>query len=290
MLEKINELEDRANRETPDIGHDLPIFARGRLTLSSGVPVMTADVSGAATLYFTPYLGCYDFDEVSLALGALAANTVHDIFLRNLVTLSATAWANDTTRATNLFRSQGYLSLLGDASKRYLGSIRINATGGQTDMIFNGGAAEGTPAKLFVWNNYNRVVQRFSVREDTANWAYAVAAWRQMNADTDNQVEFIHGLSEDTVTGISQAGMILDDTEIGILSIGLDAVNAVAAGSCEVPLTATGITLLTSSMIANYNDYPGIGYHYLAPIEKVAAGVVDFLGITNQAFRGVIHG
>lgn len=33
------------------------ITPQGRLTLSSGVPVMTSDVSGATTVYYTPYVG-----------------------------------------------------------------------------------------------------------------------------------------------------------------------------------------------------------------------------------------
>jgi hypothetical protein len=52
----------------------------GRLTLTSGVPVMTADVAAATTIYYTPYAGNsipiyngtvfvpYAFAELSLAL------------------------------------------------------------------------------------------------------------------------------------------------------------------------------------------------------------------------------
>ena len=38
MLNKVVNLERDRTREMPDIGHDLPIFARGRLTLEPGEP------------------------------------------------------------------------------------------------------------------------------------------------------------------------------------------------------------------------------------------------------------
>ena len=66
----------------------------GRLTLTSGTPVLTANVTAAATLYYTPYLGnllglyngtawkLYQFNELSLAgSNFAAASTLHDIFI-----------------------------------------------------------------------------------------------------------------------------------------------------------------------------------------------------------------
>ncbi len=90
----------------------------GRLTLSSGVPVTTADVTAATTLYFTPYQGnrlelytgsawaSYTLAETSLALGSLAANTDYDIFIYDntgTLTLEAVAWTAPTSAAvTNI--------------------------------------------------------------------------------------------------------------------------------------------------------------------------------------------
>ena len=183
MLSQIKELERNILRARPDIGHDLPIFARGRLTLTKEEPVTTADVSGAATLYFTPYLGCYDFDEVSLALGGFAANTNQDIFLENLVTLSATQWTNITTRATALVREQGYLGKTGDLGKRFIGTININPTGGQVEdtLIYRG-----------VWNNYNQVFRAFHVDETTGH-VYNGAIRRWNNTDVA-RIDFVLGL------------------------------------------------------------------------------------------------
>ena len=291
LANQISRLERALYRTTPDTGHDLPIFARGRLTLTSGIPVLTANVIGAATLYFTPYLGCYDFSEVPFALGPLAANTNHDIFLENLSVLSATAWATATARATTLTRYQGYLSLTGDSAKRYVGSIRIGATKGQTDMILEGGngTVVATPARLFVWNHYNRIFQRAKVSEAGA-WGYGPGGFRQMNNSANNQLEFIIGLSEDAVQAMGKVQAAITDTENINVSIGLDVVNAAAVDSQQNAFLFTGITGATLSMSSFYNGYPGIGYHFLAPIEAAGAGSGLWYGGATQSFHGIIHG
>jgi hypothetical protein len=70
-------------------------YAEGRLTLTTGVPVTTSDVTGATTIYFTALdgfrIGLYDGTinwnvivpnaDLSLALGTLVNNTNYDIFI-----------------------------------------------------------------------------------------------------------------------------------------------------------------------------------------------------------------
>lgn len=60
----------------------------GRLTLSSGKPVMDGDVT-SSTLYYTQHCGDkvsiggsdYSFSELSLSLSGLSANAIHDVFV-----------------------------------------------------------------------------------------------------------------------------------------------------------------------------------------------------------------
>jgi hypothetical protein len=275
MLNQIATLDRDIQRATPDIGHDLPIFARGRLTLESGVPVSISDQSAKATLYFSPIVGCYGFDEVSLALGALAANTNYDIFLEDLVTMSATAWATATTRVTALVLTQGYFSLTGDLAKRYIGTIRINATGGQS---------EDTISQRYVWNTYNRRLRRLVLVDATANWAYAVAVWRQMRATAANKVEFVTGLSENAVSATQIVGAQVANNAIAFVNIGLDRTNA--GDGVSATLYATGVTLVRATIISRLLAYPGIGYHFLAPVELASAGAPVFFGAGLQALQG----
>lgn len=93
---------------------DLPGVAGGRLTGSTGVPVTTADVTGIATLYYTPYLhdkiSLYDgtrwkkltFAETSISLSGLIKGVMYDIFgydNSGTFALEALAWKKVT--ATN---------------------------------------------------------------------------------------------------------------------------------------------------------------------------------------------
>lgn len=95
----------------------------GRLTLTSGTPVTTSDVSNATAIYFTPFHGnkislyngsvwqLLSFSEISLALGTISSGTNYDVFAYNnsgTVALdSIVAWTNDTTRATALALQDG---------------------------------------------------------------------------------------------------------------------------------------------------------------------------------------
>src|SRR3972149_4877028 len=100
----------------------LPSTCDGRLTLTSGTPVTTADVTAATSIYFTPYIGdriaiydgtrwrLYLFAELTLALGTLTAALPYDVFIYDnagTLTLEALAWTNGTTRATALVRQKG---------------------------------------------------------------------------------------------------------------------------------------------------------------------------------------
>ncbi len=113
-------------------------IAGGRLTLATGDPENT-NTTGASTLRFTPYKGnrialydgsdwaLYTFSEMSESLSGLSASTVYDVFAyanNGAVALEFVAWTNDTTRATGLAWQDGIRIKSGDATRRYIGSIR----------------------------------------------------------------------------------------------------------------------------------------------------------------------
>src|SRR3990167_10006980 len=114
----------------------------GRLTLTSGIPITTADVTAAGTLYFTPHGGdkiglfdgtrwkIYSFTEISLALTLTSGNN-YDVWLYDnagTLTLETLIWTNDTTRATALVTQNGVLSKTGVLTRRYVGSFYCTAT------------------------------------------------------------------------------------------------------------------------------------------------------------------
>ena len=91
------------------------VVPQGRVTLTSGTPVMTADVTGATTIYYAEYIGRKAFaftitgGQVSMGLDAVtphvASGSVYDIFLIDDGTgggrpVIGPAWTSTTARGT----------------------------------------------------------------------------------------------------------------------------------------------------------------------------------------------
>jgi len=148
-------------------GSASPKINNFRLTLTTDVPVTTTDVTGASTVFLTPYNGnqialyngtaweLLTTAQVSLALSGLTSGRPYDVFAYNnagTVTLETLVWTNDTTRATALAYQDGVL-------------VRSGST----------------------------------TAESTASWTYSTAAYRQWNNATNAEVSFIQGVAENAV-------------------------------------------------------------------------------------------
>lgn len=263
----------------------------GRLTLTSGTPVTTADVTAATTVYFTPYKGnavdVYDgsanwlrftFSELSIAVPA-TTSTMYDVFLKNVsgtLTLSAVAWTNDTTRATALTTQNGVYVKTGDTASLYLGSFRTTGSSGQTEDSF---------AKRYVWNYYNRVIRPMRVVESTGTWNYTTDTYRQANGAAANQLDMVIGVSEDRVIAIvsARAGNTgAAGTANIIAGIGLDSTSANSA-----QILRNGVNLVTGvpqPAEAEYRGFPGVGRHTLVWLERsTAAGTTTWAGTNGTA-------
>ncbi len=133
------------------------------------------------------------------------------------------AWTNATTRATALTTQNGVYVKSGTTTKRYLGSVYINATGGQTDDSI---------AKRYVFNYYNRVLRRLYVNETTDSWAYTTATIRQANGAAANQLDVMVGVAEDALAMQLTAHVINTNANVQmIVGIGDNVTNAFASGS-----------------------------------------------------------
>jgi len=255
----------------------------GRLTLTTAVPVTTSDVTAATTLYFTPYagnqIGTYSgsawtvstYTEKSLDISAFTADKNYDIFIvDSTLALEGLVWTNDTTRATALVLQDGVLVKSGATTRRYLGTIRITSSTGQT---------EDSAAKRFVWNYYNRRLRFMKVVDTTDSWNYATTAWRQARASTANQVAYVDGYAEDAVAATVLGATDSGSGTAGAVGVGVDSTTANSAQVLH-EITNAGGTALGS---AAYKGFPGLGYHYLAWIEYRRAGTVNFLGDNGLA-------
>lgn len=268
---------------------------QGRLTLTSGSPVTTGDVTGATTVYATPYNGdsvelydgtdwqVYKFTELSQATSdttkspaAVANNSNYDVFVWNdSGTLQATrgpAWTSDTARGTGagtteleLFEGR-YVNKVaitnGPAARRglYVGTVRSDGSAQINDTL----------AKRYVWNNYNRVSREMMVVESTNTWTYSTASFRQANGNATNQLDYVVGLDEEAVSCIAVGNASNDSGGVVAVSMGIGVDSTTVDSSLiRSPGNAFGSVALTH--IATYTGHPGIGRHYLAWLEYSAA-------------------
>lgn len=263
-------------------------LAQGRLTLTSGTPVTTSDVTAATTLYYTPYQGnqislysgstwqTITFTEVSIAVPA-STSQMYDVWgylSAGALVLELLAWTNDTTRATAITTQDGIYVKSGDATRRYLGSFRTTTVSGQT---------EDSKTKRYVWNYYNRVERPLIRVETTANWTYSTATWRQANNSTSNQVDVVVGVLEDRlyICLISEVGNNTATSRPASNGIGIDSTTVVSATQWS-SIPPTSVCFPTG--VATYNDFPTtVGRHYYTWMEVGA-------GTDTQTWSGVGSG
>ena len=259
-------------------------IVNGRLTLTSGTPVTTSDVTAATAIYFTPYKGnriflynttstkweLFEFSEISIAVPATTA-TNYDVWAYNSsgsVTLEVLAWTNATTRATAIALQNGVYVKSGDASRRYLGSFRTTAVSGQT---------EDSETKRFIWNYYNRVARYLLKTESTTSWTYTSQTWRSLNNSTTNRIELIIGVLEDSL----MLNCACTYTNAGTNSWGTLGIGEDTTSDNSIYLKGLfGNAGTTANLAGNifFNRiatefYPSsIGYHYYQVVEQADSG------------------
>jgi len=280
---------------------DIAIAQDLRLTLTSGVPVTTADITAAPTIYLTPYKGNkiglnvggtwqnVVTAEISLVLAGLTAGTPYDIFcysgINGMPTLETLIWTNGTTRATALSRNAGILVKSTDISRRYLGTFIPTAAATTEDSVVN----------RYLWNYYNRAKRYMERHEVAASWAYTVAVVRQANANVANQLNFVIGISEDTVSSnlITTASNNTAGVVIGV-GIGLDSTTVVSPDALAALIASPGINYNFQLAVSD-EQYVTEGKHFLAWLEySTATGITTWVGapagVSNSGIMGTVWG
>lgn len=266
----------------------------GRLTLSSGIPVTTSDVTAATTLYFTPYHGsqvalfdgtsvwaAFSFTELSIAVPNTTVQ-MYDVFISQtagVCALNLVAWTNDSTRATAIVLQNGVYVKSGATTNRYLGSFRTTASLGQT---------EDSKANRLVWNYIQRVPRQLSVFETTNSWNYTTATWRQANGAAANQFGIVVGVAEGPIRITLLVGFSHSAGGVrAIVAIGEDSTSAtpsVTKGSWG-SIAPSGT--LYQQIMATFMTIPAVGYHFYAWLERAqASGTMTWYGDNNLSDEG----
>lgn len=262
-----------------------------RLTLTTGVPVTTADVTGATTIYACPYDGSsialYDGStwnvrtsaEFSLAVGTLTSGLPYDVFCYDnatVPTLEFLAWTNTTTRATALVYQDGILCKTGALTRRYLGTFYTTATTTTEDSATN----------RYLFNYYHRKPRYMERKESTASWTYTIATWRQANGAAANQVNFFVGVVEDRVSAEASVGFTTSASQRAAIGVGLNSVTAPAG------LFSSSIASGAEAQLSGkFKGMPALGLNYLAWLEwGQASGTTTWYGVVDAANQQVQSG
>jgi len=193
-------------------------------------------------------------------------------------------WTNGTTRATALAYQDGRLVKSGAATRLYLGTIYINASGGQTD---------DADVARNVWNYYSRMPRKVRYTPGDVNWTVDTVTWRPCNNNTSYRIGFTVGVAEDVVN-VNMALLVgyLSNGEYAYFGLGLDVTNAISNTmnfELQSPLNAD---TLNHQALAAYNEVPAAGYHFLQMIESIGDGPVAVYvsALTHTSRRSGIYG
>lgn len=286
---QVRDLEAKLDDHPASRMLDVSDVCQGRLTLTSGTPVTTGDVTNAGTIYFTPFRGSkislyngtywvlHDFTERSLAL-SVTSGSVYDVFIYNnsgtlTLELSA-AWSSTTVRTDALTMVDGIYVKSGATTRRYLGTIVASASNATTDSA----------SSRLVWNYYNRVRKTFSVSDGTSTWNYTTASWRSSNNSTANRINYVGGIAESrltllytqllTTTGTVYTGLCEDCTNgYNYSPVGTFAQASMGGGNRHVALFNRN--LFTGSHYVQSTEYGGTSTTFYGQGGHAIIGDVD---------------
>jgi hypothetical protein len=286
-----------------------------RLTPSTGVPIITSDITAATTVFFTAWIGnqtlIYDgtnfiptsHGELSQTLAdatkspaAAAASSAYDMFVWSdggiIRCTRGPVWTSTTVRGagagtTELIQVNGifvnrFAITNGPAANKgtYVGSILTNAST-QLDMQFNpAGAAGGSNPNLNFWNMYNRRRAMVNNFDNTNSWTYTLATYRTKNGNVNNRITFFIGMADTFIRAKNTMGAANSTANTTrSVAIGLNSASVVAS-NCHIPFTpATSLASQLMPIYAEWYGVPTLGANFLAPLEQsTAVGTCTWFG------------
>lgn len=294
----------------------------GRLTLTTLTPVLTQDVSGATTIFYTPYVGAtvplYNgatwvqttFAELSQTLAdttkspaAAVLNSLYDMFVWNDAgTIRCTRgpkWtvspapsargvgAGTTELATqDGFRVNKFAITNGPPALQglYVGTILTNPSVTVNMHSFPTPVAGGSGNFLSVWNKYNRATVTSLNRDNSASHTYTSTTFQVKAASNPNGTNFICGEIEDQFVAIDTEVMSSTVADAAYIAWGLNSTTIQA----NFPITEISEQVVGKAACGTVTlcDYPTLGANTVYPLEATqATGVHTFT--TNAAIGGV---
>jgi hypothetical protein len=285
-------------RRTVEVPHVMK--SATRIALASATPWPEGDVSSATTIYLTPCDGGFinyaagpsisdeltarTSLEISLALDSNSGHTNYhqsgknyDVFTivdpttGGIRLATGPAWSSDTARGYSLVSNNGVWANAASITLRFGVNSGDTISVAAGCAVFHGSfrcSADGTTRSTYksrlLSNAYNEAARAIAAYEATDSWTYSTFAFREMNNSSANRCEFLNCLPGRPAH--AQASIPVDSNVASIVfcAIGLDSTTAKAA-DCLTDYHSAVTTVTTTK--SSYAGFPGLGYHYLTPLE-----------------------
>ena len=282
----------------------------GRLSIDMNDPVADGE---SDTLYYVPYFNDllpifngYGIQTVtaastSISVASLPAGSAYDVFgyveegsisvSGSILSLELNPWTDPNTRRDGLVYAYGFLCKSGDPTRRFLGSCYIGTAGLIQDWN-NYQDVSNNPSKRFLWNLYNRVRRDCYMFDSNISWAVVSnGQWRIIDnlSPPKGCLEFFRGLDDDLVevTGTVNCNLAANGNYYS--AIGLDSNTPVPNSSINGSFNNSTNKSINLAVTSAYSGRPGIGYHTVRLLEKLAIGGSATGGSDSQSgLLGVI--
>lgn len=257
-----------------------------RLTLTSNTPVTTGNVTGATSVFFTPFQSDtialdvsgvwtgFETAEISISTTALTAANTYDVFVfpfGSTPTLAfSAAWSGAATRTDALTQVNGVWVKASDNSYRYVGTIYTTLTVATV-------TAEDSTSHRYLYNFYNQQPRELLVTDTTQFWAYTSAAWRPADNNTANSFSLVLGMAYEQVEITVQACQSASNGGNMSLGVGVDSTTVNSA----TLYGSGGQAIGGLPTLAFYAGGPGLGQHTMTWLEWGATGG-QFYGNVNN--------
>lgn len=236
------------------------VTATSSPTAGSNKVISMSDTAGVVA---GDYVTVADVSHSELArVNAVVASTSITVdALANSYTLPT---INFPSRATALVTQNGVLSLSGDTTKRYMGSIFIGATAGYCD---DSAVSRG------VWNYYNRMSRtlKWKIASGTSSWTMGgTSAWRGSNGQVTYKVRFLYPIQEEIINLQNRQAALVSSAG-GIANLGLGhnrTTDDDSSSLAGLEHAWSGSTSVTGFIGATYAEVPNLGIHDIFCVER----------------------
>ena len=281
----------------------------GRLTLTSGTAITTADAAGQTSVYYTPCAGnripIYDgtnilevvFTELTLALDSNSGHTnyhqsgkLFDFFVINdagTIRLGTgpqwtTTGAGTSARGTGAATTELELYLgfwvnkntmtvrFGSASGNTVSVPARQATFVGTGCMTANGQIDDSKAKRYLSNAYNKVERTMYYNSPTASYIYTTATLRQVEASANSQLNFIIALPGDVAKAFAAINFNNSTATQRTVVAGIGLNQTTAITDVIHRVQAYGTSSSFGLSTATWVGNPGIGLNFLAWLEQGA--------------------